>query len=305
MRVALSTNWNCHRHETADSMLEEICSMGFDSVELGYGTTQTQIDGLRKWLDSGAIKVTSVHAFCPNFVFGGSGPEVYSLCDIDDKGRTRRGLEAAKVCADFAASVGASTVVMHAGRVPIARHIRALDSLADRDLLGSPKHDKQTLKIMIKRDKAVGKHLDALYESLEEVLPRYKAQNVTLALENLPTCDAIPNEIEMAELLREFNDMPLKYWHDLGHGQIRQNFGFSYHRAIVSSFKQNIAGFHVHDVTFPDNDHQAPHPGGTVDFKMLASFAPSPIPFVLEPSKKVDKASLIEGLAYLRQTCEI
>lgn len=286
-------------------MLEEICSMGFDAVELGYGSTQTQLDGLQKWLDSGRVRVTSVHAFCPNFVFGKSGPEIFSLCDPDDLMGARKGVNAAMACADFAASVGAKVVVMHAGRTPIFRHLRALDKIAGKGLLGSAAHEKAMRKISAKREKCVGKLLDTLYESLEAALPRFAERGVALALENLPTCDAIPNEMEMAELLREFDDLPLRYWHDLGHGQIRENFGVSHHKSIVSSFKRSIAGFHVHDVEFPSGDHMAPRAGGTVDFGMLGGFVGADVPFVLEPSKNVEKADIINSLDYLREACAI
>ena len=286
-------------------MLEEICSMGFDAVELGYGSTQTQIDGLRKWIDAGRIRVASVHAFCPNFVFGKSGPEIFSLCDPVDLKGAGKGVQAAKMCADFAASVGAGVVVMHAGRAPVFRHLRVLDRLAGKGLLGSAAHERAMHKITAKRERCAGRLLDALYESLEEVLPRFAERGVALALENLPTCDAIPNELEMAELLREFDDLPLRYWHDLGHGQIRQNFGVSHHKSIVSSFRRSIAGFHVHDVEFPSGDHLAPREGGTVDFRMLESFAGADVPFVLEPSKNVEKAGIVSSLTYLHKSCGI
>ena len=282
-------------------MFDEIKALGFDAVELGYGATQTQLDGIRKWTDSGAIKITSVHAFCPNIVVGASGPEVFSLCDPDDFKRGKKGISAAKRCAEFAASIGAKTVVTHAGRVPIFRHIRALAAIAAKGLLNTTKHEKQMLKIIAKRDKKSEKHLATLYESLEEVLPDYAAFGVTLALENLPTYDTIPNETEMADLLREFNDMPLRYWHDFGHGQIRQNYGFIHHRSIVSGFRNNIAGFHIHDVVFPDDDHQAPSATGTVDFKILKDFIASDIPLVLEPSRHIDATAIANGVAYLSQ----
>ena len=299
MRFALSTNWNCHRHISADTMFEEIRSLGFDKVELGYDTTQTQIDGLRKWVDSGEIKITSVHAFCPNKIVGGSGPETYSLCDPGDFKRGRRGIAAAERCADFAASVGAGVVVMHAGRAPVFRHVRVLARMVADGLADTPKYEKRMLRMIVKRDKKAVLPLDTLYESLEILLPRFAACGVTLALENLPTYDAIPSETEMADLMREFAGSPLGYWHDMGHGQIRQHHGIANHKAIVSGFRRNIKGMHIHDVAFPDDDHFAPGDGGTVDFKILKDFTSSDIPLVLEPYKKVSYAEIRKSLELL------
>ena len=56
MRIAISTNWNSFRHETADALLEEIVSLGFDTVELGYALTHRQADGIAAWRDGGEPK---------------------------------------------------------------------------------------------------------------------------------------------------------------------------------------------------------------------------------------------------------
>ena len=280
-------------------MFDEIRALGFDTVELGYGTTQTQIDGLRGLIGDGGMKISSIHAFCPSIIIGASGPEIYSLCDPDDFKRGRKGIAAAEKSADFAAEVGAGVVVLHAGRVPVFRHVRALARMVADGLANTPKYEKRLLRVIGKRDKKAGPHLDTLYESLEIVLPHYAARGVVLALENFPTYDGIPNETEMSDLLREFNDLPLAYWHDFGHGQIRQHHGIAHHKSIISAFRKNIAGMHIHDVAFPDDDHLAPGAGGTVDFNILREFAATDIPLVLEPSRKVSAAEITRGLGVL------
>jgi sugar phosphate isomerase/epimerase len=300
MRFSISTNWNSHRHTTADSLFDEIRSLGFDTVELGYDTTQTQMDGIRKHIDSGKIKVASIHAFCPNKIVGASGPEIYSLCDPDDFKRAKKGIAAAEKCADFAASIGAKTVVLHAGRVPVFRHVRALAHMVADGKSDTPKYEKKMLRMITKRDKKSAPLLDTLYESLEILLPHYAARGVTLALENFSTYDGIPSETEMAELLREFEGLPLAYWHDFGHGQIRQHHGVTHHKSMISAFRKNTAGMHIHDVIFPDDDHYAPGvKDGVVDFKILKDFIPTDIPLVLEPSRKVSPSEIVKSLEML------
>lgn len=36
MRFSVSTNWNAHRHSSAQAMVDEIRASGADEVELGY-----------------------------------------------------------------------------------------------------------------------------------------------------------------------------------------------------------------------------------------------------------------------------
>lgn len=300
MRIALSTNWNAFRHESADGMLDEIRGLGFDTVELGYSLTQTQADGVLDWTSSGRIKVSSIHAFCPASIPGKSGPELYSICDPTDYKKSRHGIAAVRATADFAAAVGAKAIVLHAGRVPIYRHIRKLADLAEAGRLGTPKHEKQLQRIMDKRNRYATPYLDTLCESLNDLLPHFEKLGITLGLENLPTYDAMPNEPEMQTLLDSFPTKALGYWHDAGHAQIRQNLGFINHAGIVSRFADNIAGLHLHDVGFPTSDHRMP-PGGTVDFRLFTRFIPSDIPFVLEPARGSDTLSVTAAVGFLSE----
>jgi len=300
MRLSLSTNWNSHRHETADAMLGEIVASGFDTVELGYALTQTQADGLEPWISSGRIHVSSVHAFCPISMFGGSGPEVFSICDPRDHTGSRRGIAAIKSTADFAASVGACTVVLHAGRTPIYRHIRKLTDLAGEGKIGTPHYERQFERVIRKREHTAKRPFDILCEALNEILPYFETLGLTLGLENLPTYDAIPNEPEMALLLDAFQTPAFGYWHDVGHGQIRENLGFTHHAGVVKRFANRIVGLHLHDVVAPTSDHHMP-PGGMVDFSIYSDLLDSDIPFVLEPSRGSEASSITTAVRFLSE----
>ncbi len=56
-----------------------------------------------------------------------------------------------------------------------------------------------------------------------------------------------------------------------GHAQIKENFGFIQHAQQLESLAARLAGFHVHDVKFPDDDHAAPGTG-TIDYAKLKPF---------------------------------
>ena len=80
----------------------------------------------------------------------------------------------------------------------------------------SEKYEKTKLKLLAKREKKVEKHLAALSESIEEVMPELEKHHVALAIENLPSWEAIPTESEIETICEQFNSPWLRYWHDIG-----------------------------------------------------------------------------------------
>ena len=301
MRIALSTCWNCARHETGEAMLDEIGALGFDTVELGYSLSFGQADGVRRRLREGRIRVCSVHAFCPNPKPGAhAGPEPYSICDASDFRGRRHGIRAVLDSARFVSELGVSRMVLHAGRVPVFRHARALDRMVcDGVLEDRPeRYEKRLVRFQDKRARKARRPFETLCDSLEEILPEMRRLGVTLCLENLPTADGCPDENEMALLLREFAGEPLAYWHDAGHGQRRQALGLVHHAGLVRRMAPHVGGIHLHDVEPPLGDHVMP-PGGSVDFRIFAPFVEQDVPLVLEPRPGLPAEDVARGLDYL------
>src|SRR5437773_11745294 len=64
--ISFSTCWNSGRHTAGDEMLREIkTELGFDLIELGHGTRLSLMPGIKKMFDSGQVRFTSLHNFCP------------------------------------------------------------------------------------------------------------------------------------------------------------------------------------------------------------------------------------------------
>ena len=57
MDFYLSTNWNSTRHATGEALADEILSLGFAGVELGYQLSEPQADGIRRRVAAGALRV--------------------------------------------------------------------------------------------------------------------------------------------------------------------------------------------------------------------------------------------------------
>lgn len=298
MKLAVSTHWNAHKHRDGRSMIQEIIEAGFHSVELGYNLTLDLVEGVRNSVSDGSISVTSVHNFCPVPVGAPAGhPELFDLASIDPGMRSSAVRQTIKTI-EFAGEMQASAVVLHCGYVDISNMTAKLIDLARNGKIYSDKFEKIKTKLIMKRGKYACRHLDALKRSIEALLPPAEAANVKICPENLPSWEALPSEMEMMELLDEFKSPWLSCWHDTGHGQIRQELGFSSQKVWVDKLKP--AGFHIHDMDSQLQDHLMP-PRGKIDFSAFKNRATSGSLLVLEPAPETPTQHLIEAAAYLEQ----
>ena len=299
MAFALTTRWNASRHSTGESMLEEILEMGIYHVELGYDLRMDLVPGVQKMAKDSAVRIDSVHNFCPLPVGAfNPHPEIYTLADVDAEIR-ERAIHHTRRSIQFAAEVGATTVVTHAGNVSMKPLTRNLISLHQEGKQFTKNYEKTKLKMQVKRDKRASKQLRFLYASLEQLLPTLEEHNVSLAIENLPTWEALPTEIEAEQLLRHFRSPHIRYWHDLGHGQIRENLGLINHTRWLQRLSQHLAGMHIHDVFPPACDHVMP-PQGHIHFDQFREFLNMDILKVIEPTPKTPKEEVLQALEFLK-----
>ena len=302
MKLSLSTNWCSRTVAAGEEISDKAAKLGFDELELGYAATEAQVSGVKRRLD--LIPVGSVHAFCPVPISAPNGhPELYRLADFD-----RENSDFAKFhvlrSADFAADIGADTVVLHAGRVGFCGLFDRLDSQKLKALLNREDGDRlscrymKSLSLAMKRRAERGrKMLERFRPVLGSLLPELEKRKVALALENMPYLEGFPNESEMAALLNEFAGAPLKAWFDTGHHQVRVNLGWA--RGHLPFCPDSIAGMHLNDIESISDDHLAPG-GGSVDFAALKDAAAKIPHLVFEPSPDVSEESLGRSLASIR-----
>lgn len=301
MRLALSTNWNARKHAEGEPLVDEILSLGFDALELGYHTTEAQAEGIRRRIASGAITVDSVHAYCPVPLSAPHGyPELHLLASADDDDRAMATILLGQTL-DFAASMGARAVVLHAGRLLLKSWFRSYTTGTIMDLLeeverdmAHPKLQKGMEKVMACRARQVSKIFDAFCLSLDTLLPRFERAGVTLCLENLPSVEAFPDAREMVMLKDRFRTPALAYWHDMGHGQVREFLGLENHLAVAQSMLPITGGIHIHDAKPPMDDHLLPGKG-VIDWNAFSFYGPANILRVFEPAP--DTGPIALGIA--------
>ncbi len=149
--------------------------------------------------------------------------------------------------------------------------------------------------------KRAPKPIDYLINSLEKLLPVIQETGVQIALENLPTWEALPTELEGEKLVKQFHSRGIRLWWDMGHGQIRENLGFINSTRWLRRLVPWLAGMHIHDVAPPGQDHIMP-PRGTLDFKALSDLAKMDMVRVLEPAPGTETKHIASAIDFLRET---
>lgn len=273
MKFALSTNWCNLRVASGEEIADVAGALGFDALELGFHTTPEQVAGFRARLDR--MPVGSVHAFCPVPLSAPQGyPELYALADFDEAARALARVHVKKNV-EFAASLGADAVVLHAGRVLCRTFFK-----------------RNRLRARVKRG---AKLVDILRAELDALRPALEANKVTLCLENLPYLEGFPAEWELKDVVGDW----VRPWLDTGHDFVRRTNGWLSDPAapepheIVAPY-----GLHLNDSNGGD-DHLPPGEG-KVDFAVLKSVASAARHLVFEPHADVTETALQAGLEHLR-----
>jgi len=300
MNWALSTRWNARRHRDGRALTDEILEAGFRAIELSYDLRRDLVEGIEARVREGVVEVVSVHAFCPVPIGVARGhPELW-LPASDDPEERRKAVQHLSDTIRFAGGLGARTVVVHGGYVRMKNRSARLIRLAAAGRQDSWLWRWHWSAALRERDRRVGRHLQALRSSLEELQPVLAECGVRLGLENLPSWEAVPSEREVDSLLKSLPPAQFGVWHDFGHGQIRENLGWTNHHRMLGRLLDRVVGFHVHDVTPPATDHVLP-PDGMIPFADFAEFAAQPVPYVIEPPRDVPADALRRAVAYLNE----
>jgi sugar phosphate isomerase/epimerase len=295
MKIAFSTCWNSTYHQRGDQMLQEIVALGFRSVELGHGIRVPLVDGIRRFIADNQIDVTSVHNFCPLPVdIMEAAPDCFQ-CTSHRSSERARALRHTLETIDWAAKLAVKRVVLHLGSVPMTKWSRRLLN----HLYTGKASDQEYLKL---KEKALRKRSKIDYYSrvaewLSKIAEHAKQAGIRLGIENRIGIDTFPSEEEFRRLFMDFGTDVLGYWHDFGHAQVRHHLALLDHREWLTEMLPYLLGCHVHDVKYPDHDHQALFTG-EIPFAELIPLVPASAPLVWELNPNVTPAEI--GVALQR-----
>jgi sugar phosphate isomerase/epimerase len=302
---SLSTCWNSGRHTDGREMLREIRSLGFEYAELSHGIRMGLVPGILDAVEAGEIRISSLHNFCPlPMGLNYPAPNVFKFSAEDRRERDQARRQTLKTI-EMAERVGARLIVLHSGSIDLGGFFRSVDynekleKMVEDGQRDTPRYAKLLQEVEDRRLKRAGPALERSRDLIRDLAEAAADHNLLFGVENREAVEEIPFDHEIAFFLQ---DLPanVRYWHDTGHAQIKENLGLiSRHSLHVESLADRLAGFHIHDVIPPGQDH-CPPGSGMIDFKALApSVRPEHIK-VLELSPGVPPEDVRRGFEYIQ-----
>jgi sugar phosphate isomerase/epimerase len=283
--LSFSTCWNSGRHQNGEEMLREIVDLGFTNVELGHGIRMSLMEGVIHAHEKGLCTFTSLHNFCPLPVeITRASPDCYKLSSPDERERDRA-LRHTFQTIDFAERLGAQFVVLHLGRTSIDDYTDKLIRLAEVGMIHSREFVRTKLECVQRREHDAEGYLRRAKECLRRIADYAGEKNIQLGVESRHSFEEIPNERELLEVLEEFDEPTVGYWHDFGHVQVKHNLGFLDHLEWMEDVAPRLIGCHLHDTQWPGRDHMPPFTGD-VDYDALMPLVPEDTLFVFEMSPR-------------------
>lgn len=280
-------------------MLREIRQLGFEYAELSHGIRLSLVPGIIEAVDAGEIKISSLHNFCP-LPMGvmQAAPNLYEFSANNTRDRELAFKHTQKTL-EFAARVKAPVVVLHLGSIQMKDYTGKLSKMLESDGKDSKKFQKLRDEALKAREAKKENPYGQMKEMLRQILPDAEKRGLKLGCENRQALEELPLDGDF-EVFREFQSPGIAYWHDTGHAQIKENMGVLQHTHALETLAPRLAGFHVHDVIFPDHDHAVPGKG-TIDFAALKPFLKPEHIKVFEFSPKLTAVEARAGVAHIKE----
>jgi sugar phosphate isomerase/epimerase len=294
--VSLSTMWAKGRFSHMAGFAARVRELGFTHIEPNALVSPRMLNELLKT----AVPISSIHSPCPAVLSSkGSPVSSLSLSSLDMSERMEA-VSFTKRTIDLAANVSARAIVLHMGEVPIDLSLQErLYRLRDGGYNQTEEYRQVKESLVQQRLSLARPYVDAARKSLQE-LSRYSRQKgIMLGLETRFHFSEIPNMDEMAGPLDKVSERLAGYWHDVGHAEVQQQLGFSFHEEWLSRFKDRMVGIHLHDVR-GISDHRTPG-NGNMNWEMIAKHLPQGIVRVCEIGEWSDEGQMQGVVKFLQK----
>jgi len=292
--LGISTCWWHTKTLKGDEIIKDALEMGFQGAELDYRLPNATYEEMKPSLD-GKLAVLSVHNYFPKpedpLIEKGSGD--LFLLSSDDRDERSMAVNYSIKSIEHANNLECSVVILHLGRVDMPSPIARFKELFKNGQVESAEglsflEEQKSIRQSIHR-----KYLDFALFSLEKLNRAAEKNNVFLGIENRYHFHEIPDFEEIGFILKEFKGSNLRYWHDVGHAQVQENFGIFRQKEFLDAYSKDMVGIHLHD-TMGFDDHFAPGQGET-DFSEISPYIDKDVIRILEIHPKVGKDVLLEG----------
>jgi sugar phosphate isomerase/epimerase len=290
--IAISTSWRASKAKSGKELLNELMEVGAEALELEYRVSEEIFAELKLLLKKEQIPVLSVHNVFPATKI--EAPFALSSPEAEER---ELAVKLARQTIQIASDLEAKAVILHLDSVPMDSRHEEIFRLYDEEKYATAEWDALIDKQMKERASKAAKSLDSALFSLDELNKSAERYDVWLGIENRYFYHEIPNLQEMDLIFDKFSGSQVRYWHDAGHAQVEQNFGWQDHKEMLERFSHLMVGCHLHDVE-GHSDHKAPGTG-EVDFNLLKDYVRSETLKVVEVFPEVEKEVLRDSLGYV------
>ena len=281
-------------------MLEEVRSLGFEYAELGHNTRISLLEGIFDAVKNGVVKISSVHNFCPLPVgVEHSAPNIFQFSSDDPRER-ERAITQTKKTLEMAARLGAPLMVTHFGSIQIHDYSTKLLPLVKARLQNTPRYERILMEVNEYLEIAKDAWYERSCQALEELIPTARELGIKIGIENREGLEELPLDSDFQFLFKKYQDPEVVYWHDTGHAQIKENYGFINQFFHIDNLCSRMFGLHVHDCAYPNGDH-CPPGEGTVDYELLKPLIKPEHLKVIELNPYVEAERLLKGFEHLRK----
>jgi sugar phosphate isomerase/epimerase len=298
--LGMSTSWNAAAARDGKQILDEIRSLGFNTLEVDYRVTAEAALEILNQVRRESIKVASVHNFTPlppGEKPSDRGGHKLSLTSLDESER-QHAVDLTLVSAELAQQLGARALILHLGETDLDRgYGRELAEMVKAGDASAPDARRLRERVRMERRERVAPFIEAGLHSLLDILGATRTSGLVICLENRYHYHQIPLPEEVLEIMRRIPTPRLRYWHDLGHAHTLEALGFLSHLEALRLLKDHLFGMHIHDSLFT-SDHRAPGKG-EIDFAAVLAETPAAALKVMELAPAVTREEIAAGLALL------
>ena len=292
--LAISTMWNFRKAHSGEELIDQLRELGFERVELNYQVRTEWLSSIRRRINEGAIKVSSVHNVFPKTLDKQFDTDSVML-GYEDESLRQQAVELAKGSIEWACVLGAGAVVFHPTEVPLDP--QGFD-VPLKKMIAAHQQDTEEYRALHARMLAARQsqpYIDRMMKSIDELadyVVKYDLP-VKLGMENRAMCHQCPIYSEFDMIADRFSGGPVGIWLDTGHAIMMEEMGLQ-QLPLSKKVADMIVGMHIHDAV-DALDHYAPC---TLDGDVLAPYREyivnSPIK-VLELSGRLSAEEIITG----------
>ena len=292
--LAISTMWNFRKAHSGEELIDQLRELGFERVELNYQVRTEWLSSIRRRINEGAIKVSSVHNVFPKTLDKQFDTDSVML-GYEDESLRQQAVELAKGSIEWACVLGAGAVVFHPTEVPLDP--QEFD-VPLKKMIAAHQQDTEEYRALHARMLAARQsqpYIDRMMKSIDELadyVVKYDLP-VKLGMENRAMCHQCPIYSEFDMIADRFSGGPVGIWLDTGHAIMMEEMGLQ-QLPLSKKVADMIVGMHIHDAV-DALDHYAPC---TLDGDVLAPYREyivnSPIK-VLELSGRLSAEEIITG----------